>query len=46
MPGGSARLLAAARARRGRGQSVTQIAGELDVGLSTPYQALEGTDVR
>lgn len=35
-------VLAAARARRDRGQSVTQIARELGVGRSTLYRALEG----
>jgi transposase-like protein len=34
-------VLAAARARRARGQSVTQIARELGVGRSTLYRALE-----
>ncbi|MER7366335.1 recombinase family protein [Nonomuraea wenchangensis] len=37
-------VLAAARARRGRGQSVTQIARELSVGRSTLYRALENDD--
>ncbi len=37
-------VLAAARARRGRGQSVTQIARELGVGRSTLYRALEDDD--
>ncbi|MGW4965591.1 helix-turn-helix domain-containing protein [Nonomuraea sp. NPDC004186] len=35
-------VLAAARARRDRGQSVTQIARELGVGRSTLYRAPEG----
>ncbi|MGN9789359.1 helix-turn-helix domain-containing protein [Nonomuraea sp. ZG12] len=34
-------VLAAARARRARGQAVTQIARELGVGRSTLYRALE-----
>ncbi|MFG1963680.1 recombinase family protein [Nonomuraea sp. NPDC049028] len=37
-------VLAAARARRERGQSVTQIARELRVGRSTLYRALEEDD--
>ncbi|MFG1620169.1 recombinase family protein [Nonomuraea wenchangensis] len=37
-------VLAAARARRGHGQSVTQIARELGVGRSTLYRALEADD--
>ncbi|MEV1002937.1 helix-turn-helix domain-containing protein [Nonomuraea sp. NPDC050202] len=37
-------VLAAARARRARGQSVTQIARELGVGRSTLYRALEDDD--
>ncbi|MEZ7132648.1 recombinase family protein [Nonomuraea sp. AD125B] len=37
-------VLAAARARRERGQSVTQIALELGVGRSTLYRALESDD--
>ncbi|MEU5869792.1 recombinase family protein [Nonomuraea sp. NPDC047529] len=38
-------VLAAARARRGRGQPVAQIARELGVGRSTLYRALEGDDL-
>ncbi|MFI7444911.1 helix-turn-helix domain-containing protein [Nonomuraea indica] len=37
-------LLAAARARRARGQSVTQIARQLGVGRSTLYRALENDE--
>ncbi|MFI7135907.1 helix-turn-helix domain-containing protein [Nonomuraea sp. NPDC050153] len=37
-------VLAAARARRERGRSVTRIALELGVGRSTLYRALENDD--
>jgi DNA invertase Pin-like site-specific DNA recombinase len=37
-------VLAAARARRARGQSVTQIARDLGIGRSTLYRALEDDD--
>ncbi|MFF4616120.1 helix-turn-helix domain-containing protein [Nonomuraea jabiensis] len=37
-------VLAAARTRRDRGQSVTRIARELGVGRSTLYRALESDD--
>ncbi|YCK40786.1 helix-turn-helix domain-containing protein [Actinomadura sp. ATCC 39365] len=43
-PPGHGDRLAATRARRGRGQSVTQIARELGVGRSTLYGALENDD--